>query len=74
MILYFKEKNGEERYNGYSKKDKFSERKSVETSDSELNAILPDSFGDSWVNYRKNFKLVGGDIVFDEEYEPEGVV
>lgn len=73
MIIYFKEKDGEERYNGYSEKDKFPERKSVETSESELNTLIPDSFEGSWKEYRQKFKLdSSAEIVFDESYQPEG--
>ena len=43
-----------------------------EVSESELNGLIPDSFEETdWKEVRRYYKLVDGEIVFDEGYEPD---
>ena len=41
-------------------------------SESELDKIIPDSFEETdWKQVRRHYKLEDGEVVFDEDYEPE---
>ena len=43
-----------------------------EVSESELNKLIPDSFEETdWKEVRRHYKLVDGEVVFDEDYESE---
>lgn len=71
----FKQKDGAERFVGYSTVDYSSnddEEIVKEVSESELNGLVPDSFEGDWKDNRQYFKLdESGKIVFDESYEPQ---
>lgn len=69
--LIFKTK----RCSGYSKlpyTSNIEDETVKQVSESELNSLIPDSFdAESWKEVRRHYKLVDGEIVFDEDYKPE---
>jgi len=72
MILIFKEKDGAERYSGYSTVDYSSssdQETVVETSEKELNSLIPESES-SWNDVSEKFVLENGGIGFDSDYSP----
>jgi len=72
MIIIFKENDGVKRYAGYSTVDYSSssdQETVVETSESELNSLIPDSES-SWKNVSEKFVLENGEIGFDSDYSP----
>ena len=55
---------------GYSSNNEKELIKKV--SESELNKLIPDSFEETdWKELRRYYKLVDGEVVFDEGYEPD---
>ena len=64
-------KNGE--LKGFVKGKMSSEKFDyIQTSESELNNLIPDSFEETdWKEVRRHYKLVDGELVFDEDYEPD---
>ena len=70
--MFFKKEN---RYSGYTETNissTNSERTVKQVSESELNKLIPDSFEETdWKEVRRYYKLEDGELVFDEEYEPE---
>lgn len=72
MINVVFEKTDVKRLTGYSKRDIYVENKIVkQVSETELNKLIPDSFdADNWKEVRKHYKLENGEIVFDEDYNP----
>jgi len=74
MKLIFIEKDGVERFAGYSTVEYDSSDESetvIETSEDELDSKVPDSVEGGWRENRQQFKLDdSGSIVFDESYTP----
>ena len=63
------------RYKGviYSDRVKEENKNTREISESELNELIPDSFEETdWKEVRRHYKLdEDGEVVFDEDYEPD---
>ena len=61
--------NEEKRVTGYAS-EIYNESKNelvIEVSESELNKLIPDSFEETeWKEVRRHYKLVDGELVFDE--------
>jgi len=67
-------KESEKRFIGYSKPNYSSNSENElnkETSESQLNSLVPSSFNGDWKDNKEYFKLEDGEIVFDESYEPK---
>jgi len=72
MKLIFTDKDGAERFAGYATVDYSSssdQETVVETSEKELNSIVPDSES-SWKDVKEKFVLENGEIGFDSDYSP----
>jgi len=68
----FKAKEGVKRFAGYSSVDYSSssdQETVVETSESELNSLIPDGES-SWKDVKEKLILEGGEIGFDSDYSP----
>ena len=44
---------------------------SKEIDAKDLETLVPDNLSGNWRDYAKKFKLEDGEIIFDEDYEPE---
>lgn len=63
-----------DRVKGYALKYRESENENViESTDSELNNLIPESVSaENWKEVKRYYKIEGGEIVFDESYSPDG--
>ena len=75
IYAIFKQKDNQASLIGYSTVDYNSndgEEIVKQVSESELNSLIPDGFdADNWKKVRMHYKLVDGEVVFDEDYEPD---
>ena len=72
-MIYANFSNKDKRFLSYSEIPHKSENNiTKQVSESELNSLIPDGFdADNWKEVRRHYKLEDGEVVFDEDYEPE---
>ena len=76
--IIFEQEDDEARLIGYTTVNYSSDDNEEiikQVSESELNSLIPDGFdADNWKKVRMHYKLVDGEVVFDEDYEPDDEV